>query len=167
MLLSKNSINIIILTNSASKLYKRKKIQKLITAFEKLFLLLVNLTLVSSFGPSRRSKRNIKPSFNSFSKVDIFKRRLLQYIVGTLTLCLLGHFACNLADIFKKQNKNLSEALSECQTVWIHFKTDILSGLIRVQIVCKVYQQTTIFATITKELTRKKQTQQNKRKENK
>ena len=32
---------------------------------------------------------------------------------------------------------------SECQTVWIQIKPNILSGLIKVQTVCKGYQQTT------------------------
>ena len=32
---------------------------------------------------------------------------------------------------------------SECQTDWIQIRSDALSGLIRVQIVCKGYQQDT------------------------
>ena len=44
--------------------------------------------------------------------------------------------------------KNVSEFLpSTCQTVWILIRPDILSGLIRVQNVCKVYQQTAKVAT--------------------
>ena len=43
-------------------------------------------------------------------------------------------------NIFKK---NLSRTISECQTVWIHIRTEILPVLIWVQAVCKGYQQTT------------------------
>ena len=39
--------------------------------------------------------------------------------------------------------KKLSGTLSECQTVWIPIRTDVLSVLIWVQTVCKGYQQTT------------------------
>ena len=42
--------------------------------------------------------------------------------------------------------KNRSGTLSECQTVWIQIRTDILSVLIWVQTVCKQYQLTTKFA---------------------
>ena len=35
---------------------------------------------------------------------------------------------------------------SECQTIWIQIRPDILSGLIWVQTVCKGYQQTTTVA---------------------
>ena len=50
------------------------------------------------------------------------------------------------ADFFQNQLfwKNLSEISSECQTVWIQIRPDILSGLIWVQTVCKSYQQTTL-----------------------
>ena len=37
--------------------------------------------------------------------------------------------------------KNLSGTLFECQTVWIHIRTDILSVLIWVQTVRKGYRQ--------------------------
>ena len=47
------------------------------------------------------------------------------------------------ADFFQNQLfwKILSGILSECQTVWIQIRPDILSGLIWVQTVCKDYQQ--------------------------
>ena len=47
-------------------------------------------------------------------------------------------------DFFQNElfRKVLSGALSECQTVWIQIRTDILSILIWVQILCKGYQQT-------------------------
>ena len=48
-------------------------------------------------------------------------------------------------DFFLKltfSKKNLLGLPSECQTVWIQIRSDILSGLIRVQTVCKGYQQT-------------------------
>ena len=50
------------------------------------------------------------------------------------------------ADFFQNQlfSKILSEIPSECQTVGIQTKPDILSGLIWVQTVCKGYQQMTL-----------------------
>ena len=48
---------------------------------------------------------------------------------------------------FKKKKKNLLGIPSECQTIWIKIRPDVLSGLIWVQSVCKGYQQTTIVAT--------------------
>ena len=51
------------------------------------------------------------------------------------------------ADFFQNQffQQILSGTLSECQTVWIQIRTDILSVLIWVQTVCKCYQQITKF----------------------
>ena len=73
------------------------------------------------------------------------------------TLCMLGNFACffvicgciffKLAFSKKKKKKKNSGIPSEFQTVWIKIRTDVLSGLIWVQTVCKGYQQTTIVAT--------------------
>ena len=48
--------------------------------------------------------------------------------------------------------KILSETLSECQTVKIQIRTDILSVLIGVQTVCKCYQQTKKSPLAMKEL---------------
>ena len=36
---------------------------------------------------------------------------------------------------------------SECLTVWIQIRPDVSSGLILIQTVCKIYQQTTKVAT--------------------
>ena len=49
------------------------------------------------------------------------------------------------ADFFQNLlfQKIISGTLTECQTVWIQIRTDILSVLIWVQTVCKGYQQTT------------------------
>ena len=49
------------------------------------------------------------------------------------------------ADFFQNEpfRKILSGTLSECETVWIQIRTDILSVLMWVQTVCKGYQQTT------------------------
>ena len=49
------------------------------------------------------------------------------------------------AAFFQNQpfQKILSGSLSECQTVWIQIRPDILSGLIWIQPVRKGYQQTT------------------------
>ena len=64
------------------------------------------------------------------------------------TLCLLGNFACLLssADFFKNQlfRKILSGIQSECQTVWIQIRPNILSGLIWIQTVCQGYQLTAL-----------------------
>ena len=64
---------------------------------------------------------------------------------------MLGNFACFLlsADFFLFSlinffQKNLSGIPSECQTVWIQIRSDVLSGLIWVQTVSKGYQQTTL-----------------------
>ena len=71
---------------------------------------------------------------------------------------MLGNFACFFfllsEDFFFKINylkKNLSGIPSECQTVWIQIRPDVLSGLIWVQTVCKGYQQMTKVATSGKE----------------
>ena len=50
------------------------------------------------------------------------------------------------ADFFQNQlfRKILSGTPSECQTVWIQIRPDVLSGLIWVQTVCKGFQQTTL-----------------------
>ena len=40
-------------------------------------------------------------------------------------------------------SKHLSGIPSECHTVWIQIRPDVLWGLIRVQTVCKGYQQMT------------------------
>ena len=42
--------------------------------------------------------------------------------------------------------KLISRILSECQTFWIQLRPEILSGLIKVQSVCKGYQQTILTA---------------------
>ena len=51
------------------------------------------------------------------------------------------HTSLSSADFFIKI---LSGIPSECQTVWIQIRPDILSGLIWVQTVCKGYQQMTL-----------------------
>ena len=64
------------------------------------------------------------------------------------TFCMLGNFSCfccRLLTFFKIDffEKFLQELPSECQTVWIQIRTDILSVLIWVQTVCRGYQQMT------------------------
>ena len=58
---------------------------------------------------------------------------------------MLGNFSffwCRLITFLKLlYSKILSWTLSECQTVWIQIRTDILSVLILIQTVCKGYQQ--------------------------
>ena len=63
-----------------------------------------------------------------------------------LTLCMMGNFSCFgcplLTFFFKLTfSQFLSGILSECQTVWIQIRTYILTVLIRVNTVCKGYQQ--------------------------
>ena len=72
-------------------------------------------------------------------------------IILSATLCMLGIFSfffCRLLTFSKLTLKNLLETLSECQTVWIQIRTDVLSVLIWVQTVCKGYQQATRTANI-------------------
>ena len=56
------------------------------------------------------------------------------------------HVFCRLLIFFQIPlfRKILSGIPSECQTVWIQIRPDILSGPIWVQTVCKGYQQTTL-----------------------
>ena len=63
---------------------------------------------------------------------------------------VIFHILCNL--IFFQNlifQKILSGLPSECQTVWIQFRPDILLGLIWVQTICKGYQQTAKVVTST------------------
>ena len=59
-------------------------------------------------------------------------------------------FSCfsSSADFFLNQifRKNISGLPSECQTVWIQIRPDVMSGLIWFQTVFKGYQQTTLVA---------------------
>ena len=62
--------------------------------------------------------------------------------------CML-FFGCLL--IFSKSSflkKNLSGMPSECQTVWIQVRPDVLSGLIWIQTVCIGYQQMTLVGKV-------------------
>ena len=67
----------------------------------------------------------------------------------TSTLCILGNFSwifvvCWLFFKINFLKKILLGISSGCQTVWIQIRIDILLGMVWVQIVCKVYQQTTL-----------------------
>ena len=72
---------------------------------------------------------------------------------AVLTLCMLGNFACFFVIcksffFFKLTFSKKSLGIpSECQTVWIQIRPNILLGLIWVQTVCKGYQQMTKVAT--------------------
>ena len=76
-----------------------------------------------------------------------FLVQLEEFQTFVLILCLLGIFSYFfVVCCFYKINffkKILSGIPSECQTVWIQIRLDILSGLIWVQTVCKGYQQMT------------------------
>ena len=54
-------------------------------------------------------------------------------------------FRCRLLTVFKINffQKILLGTRSECQTVWIQIRTDILSVLIWILTICKGHQQTT------------------------
>ena len=59
---------------------------------------------------------------------------LFLLFVHTIILCHILLFGCWIFSI-----------PSWCQTVWIQIRSDFLSSLVRVQTVCKGYQQTTKF----------------------
>ena len=63
--------------------------------------------------------------------------------------CMLGNFHAFvvICGIFFHFQKILSGTLSQCQTVWIQIRTYVLSVLIWIQTICKVYQQTTKVTT--------------------
>ena len=71
-------------------------------------------------------------------------------------LCMLGNFSRFFAVCRFFQNyffrKILSGISSECQTVWIHIRPDVTSGLIWFQTACKGHQQTTVWSLVGKEL---------------
>ena len=83
-------------------------------------------------------------AYNSAPPVEFLK--LLTLIFGRKN-CTLGNFSYFVVVcwfFFFKINffeKNLSGVPSDCQTDWIQIRPDILSSLIWVQSVCKVYQQ--------------------------
>ena len=58
---------------------------------------------------------------------------VIRFFVSFCRLLILSKFILS---------KVISGSLSEWQTVWIQIKPDVLSGLIWVLTVCKVYQQT-------------------------
>ena len=66
-------------------------------------------------------------------------------LLSTPIFTLYMHAVLSSADIKKKKTFQtiLSRIPSGCQTVWIQIRPDILSGLIWVQTVCKIYLQTT------------------------
>ena len=70
-----------------------------------------------------------------------------------LALRMLGNFCMLLSFQNQLFQKILSVTLSECQTVWIQIRTDIMLVLIWIQTVCKGYSQTTKVA-INKERVR-------------
>ena len=77
--------------------------------------------------------------FHSLPEVTSYKKNYVTFCI----LGILSCFCCRLLMFFKIIffQKLLSGTLSDCQTVWIQFRNDILSGLIWVQTVCKDYQQ--------------------------
>ena len=90
-------------------------------------------------------------SFKKVIHLKIIKMLSAAVVIDALTLCMLGNFACFfvVCGLFFKLTfqKNLSGIQSECQTIWIQIRHNVLSGLIWVQTVCKGYQQMTKVAT--------------------
>ena len=66
---------------------------------------------------------------------------LLEITINSLFFFVINFFL-NLLFL-----KNLSGIPSECRTVWIQIRPDVLSGLIQIQTVCKGYQQMIKIAT--------------------
>ena len=64
-----------------------------------------------------------------------------------VSFCMLGNFACLFpSDIYPNGRFSLKRIFQEllyqeCQTVWIHIRTNVLSGLVFVKTVYKGYQQ--------------------------
>ena len=73
----------------------------------------------------------------------------IQSMFKTVSLGMLSDFFCCYLQTFFNiaffQNTHSVIPL-ECQTAWIQIRQDISSHLIKVQNVCKCYQQTTKFA---------------------
>ena len=73
---------------------------------------------------------------------------------------MLGNFACffGICGFSFKMNffKKIFQEYHQCQTIWIQIRPDVLSGLIRVQTVCKGYQQTTKVPTSWEKVNKKK-----------
>ena len=69
---------------------------------------------------------------------------LHHWLLAELWPMMCWNFKINsfIANWYNFFQKNLSEALSECQMVWIKIRTDIHSILIWTQTVCNGYQQT-------------------------
>ena len=76
---------------------------------------------------------------------DRIGKMLHNNCISALALLLRWATHGPWASCFKTNffQKNLSRIPSECQTVWIQIRPDILSGLIQVHTVCKGYQQRT------------------------
>ena len=79
---------------------------------------------------------------------------MTHYFVNVLylSICMLGNCSCfyfRLLTFFKMKFLRINHPgpPSECQTVWIQIKTDILLVFIWVQNVCKGYWQTTKLST--------------------
>ena len=104
---------------------------------------------VTSYGilrlPSAQAQghRTVKPV--------LCKPIFISNLFSSLSTRLFWMFLCPLR-IFSKSFfflKILSGIPTDCQTDWIQFRPNILSGLIWLQTVCKGYEQTTI---VSKEL---------------
>ena len=75
-------------------------------------------------------------------------QNVINELICTLTLPIYYSvcFFFVVCDFFRITffRKILSGKHSECQTVWIWIRPDVLNGLICVQTICKGYQQTTL-----------------------
>ena len=77
------------------------------------------------------------PVINTLHGIEFEYHKLKTLSTLVILLSPADFFQINFSKKF------FQEALTECQTVWIQIRTNILSVLIWVQTVCKGYQQTT------------------------
>ena len=78
--------------------------------------------------------------------IFVKKRILISFCI--FQYCFYYSSTLYFCAIFYSLHAGSFSIPSECQTVWIQVRPDILSGLIWVQTVCKGYQQMTKVATI-------------------
>ena len=86
---------------------------------------------------------SVDPDQEATADLDLYAASKGNNSQPDMLLCILGSFSCFcccLLTFFKIKffNKKISGTLSECQTVWIQNRTDILSILIWIQTICKV-----------------------------
>ena len=110
----------------------------------KLFPLVVDEThrvryLSESFASIKQSDQGLQFSKVKWTCSDLKQNTFQSFGVWAITICMLDNFAFFFGHLWIFRTftltKNLLRIPWECQTVWIHIKPDILSGLIWVQAV--------------------------------